>query len=51
MSLITVSSFKVDIPEAEVARLKQKLLDTRIPGQAIVPGAGDAYGAYTCVPL
>lgn len=48
MPSIKVDPFTVDIPEAEVARLKRKLVDTRLPEQEIVPGAGDAYGTSTC---
>lgn len=48
MSSIKVDPFTVDIPEAEVARLKRKLVDTRLPEQEIVPGAGDGYGTSTC---
>lgn len=38
--------FKVDIPRAEVDRLKRKLKDTRLPPKEIVPGAGDKYGLF-----
>lgn len=45
MAQFTLSPFKVDVSNEEVARLKRKLLDTRIPKQEIVPGAADDYGA------
>ncbi|KIV82026.1 hypothetical protein PV11_04167 [Exophiala sideris] len=38
------SSFEIDVPDAEVARLKRKLQDTRVPTHPIVPGAGGDYG-------
>ncbi|KAF2094625.1 alpha/beta-hydrolase [Rhizodiscina lignyota] len=42
-----IKPFKVDIPQAEVDRLYQKLRDTRVPTQDIVPGAGSDYGFTT----
>lgn len=39
-----IKSFKIDVPQEEVDRLKRKLQDTRLPGREIVPGAGDTLG-------
>lgn len=39
-----ITSFKIDVPDAEVARLHRKLEDTRIPARPIVPDAGKDYG-------
>ncbi|KAL2851324.1 Alpha/Beta hydrolase protein [Aspergillus pseudodeflectus] len=39
-----IKPFQVDIPKAEVDRLKGKLNDTRLPGRSIVPDAGTNYG-------
>lgn len=36
--------FRVDIPKAEVDRLKRKLQDTRLPPKPVVPDAGSKYG-------
>ncbi|KAF7195920.1 putative epoxide hydrolase [Pseudocercospora fuligena] len=44
MSSEEIKSFKVDIPQAEVDRLKRKLKDTRLPPREIVPDAGSKYG-------
>jgi hypothetical protein len=41
-----IKPFQVDIPKAEVDRLKGKLNDTRLPGRSIVPDAGTNYGSY-----
>ncbi|KAJ0414474.1 Alpha/Beta hydrolase protein [Aspergillus carlsbadensis] len=38
-----IKPFKVDIPKAEVDRLKAKLNETRLPGRSIVPDAGPKY--------
>lgn len=39
-----ITPFRVDVPEAEVERLKRKLQDTRLPPRPIVPDAGTKYG-------
>lgn len=39
-----ITTFKVDIPQSEVDRLKRKLQDTRLPPKEIVPNAGSKYG-------
>lgn len=39
-----VEPFRVDVPEAELQRLKEKLLSTRYPKNEVVPGAGSDYG-------
>ena len=44
MSSQGVKPFKVNIPEAELERLRQKLLTTRYPKQDVVIDAGDDYG-------
>ncbi|KAL4955673.1 Alpha/Beta hydrolase protein [Aspergillus filifer] len=44
MAASDIHPFKVDIPKAEVDRLKRKLDDTRLPPREIVPGAGESYG-------
>ncbi|KAF9887738.1 hypothetical protein FE257_009691 [Aspergillus nanangensis] len=44
MTDITISPYSIDIPLEEVHRLRRKLLDTRLPDQPIVPGAGNDYG-------
>ncbi|OQO12941.1 hypothetical protein B0A48_02405 [Cryoendolithus antarcticus] len=44
MSSADIIPFKVDIPKAEIDRLKRKLKDTRLPPKPIVPDAGDKYG-------
>ncbi|GKZ26481.1 hypothetical protein AbraIFM66951_003625 [Aspergillus brasiliensis] len=44
MSSIQIDPLVIDVPEAEVARLKRKLVDTRLPEHEMVPGAGDVYG-------
>ncbi|KAL9064782.1 MAG: hypothetical protein Q9157_007712 [Trypethelium eluteriae] len=42
-----IKPFKVDIAQSEVDRLYEKLRDTRVPTQDIVPGAGSDYGFPT----
>ena len=44
MAASDIHPFRVDIPKAEVDRLKRKLDDTRLPPREIVPGAGEKYG-------
>lgn len=44
MHPIEIDPFTIQISESEVARLKRKLVDTRLPEHEIVAGAGDAYG-------
>lgn len=41
---MSIRPFKVDVPDDEIARLKRKLQDTRLPKREIVPDAGDDYG-------
>ena len=41
---MTIRPFKIDFSDDEVARLKRKLQDTRLPTEEIVPNAGDDYG-------
>ncbi|KAL4944823.1 hypothetical protein BDV06DRAFT_209934 [Aspergillus oleicola] len=43
MAASDIHPFKVDIPRAEVDRLKRKLDDTILPGREIVPGADENY--------
>lgn len=42
-----IKPFQVDIPQAEIDRLYQKLRDTRHPTHDVVPGAGKDYGFET----
>ncbi|KAL9084292.1 MAG: hypothetical protein Q9165_008120 [Trypethelium subeluteriae] len=42
-----VKPFKVNIAQSEVDRLYEKLRETRVPTQDIVPGAGSDYGFST----
>lgn len=42
-----VKPFKIDIPKEEVERYYQKIRDTRVPTQDIVPNAGSDYGFTT----
>ena len=44
VELEDIKPFQVDIPQAEVDRLKRKLADHRFPPKEIVPNAGDRYG-------
>ena len=44
LAAMEISPFRVDVPEEEVARLKRKLQDTRVPTHPIVPEAGGDYG-------
>lgn len=43
---MSVKPFKVDVSTGEVARLKRKLQETRLPDVEIVPDAGDNYGTF-----
>ena len=39
-----IKTFRVDIPSAELDRLREKLLSARHPEHEVVPGAGSDYG-------